>query len=155
MLLTVSVKRVTTLFVFIQSITETVSCAIALLLCCITSEPVVMLVQRMLKTRSCASWHWPTMSSSSYEMQLRIFTTLNLLLVCLISVAFSLVIYHHVMLLSHKEAALHIAFHQCHPPISNRHHLSYDDCLENKGRLQDCSCSIGSYHCIQCYAHIL
>ena len=28
-------------------------------------------------------------------------------------------------------------------------------CLENKGRLQDCSCSIGSYHCIQCYAHIL
>ena len=38
---------------------------------------------------------------------------------------------------------------------SNRHHLSYDDCLENKGRLQDCSCSIGSYHCIQCYAHIL
>ena len=29
---------------------------------------------------------------------------------------------------------------------SNRHHLSYDDCLENKGRLQDCSCSIGSYH---------
>ena len=43
-----------------------------------------------------------------------------------------------------------------HPPLtSNRHHLSYDDCLENKGRLQDCSCSIGSYHCIQCYAHIL
>ena len=38
---------------------------------------------------------------------------------------------------------------------SNRHHLSYDDCLENKGRLQDCLCSIGSYHCIQCYAHIL
>ena len=38
---------------------------------------------------------------------------------------------------------------------SNRHHLSYDDCLENKGRLPDCSCSIGSYHCIQCYAHIL
>ena len=33
--------------------------------------------------------------------------------------------------------------------------LSYDDCLENKGRLQDCSCSIGSYHCILCYAHIL
>ena len=27
--------------------------------------------------------------------------------------------------------------------------------MENKGRLQDCSCSIGSYHCIQCYAHIL
>ena len=41
------------------------------------------------------------------------------------------------------------------PLTSNRHHLSYDDCLENKGRLQDCSCSIGSYHCIQCYAHIL
>ena len=42
------------------------------------------------------------------------------------------------------------------PPLtSNRHHLSYDDCLENKGRLQDCSCSIGCYHCIQCYAHIL
>ena len=40
------------------------------------------------------------------------------------------------------------------PLTSNRHHLSYDDCLENKGRLQDCSCSIGSYHCIQCYAHI-
>ena len=31
----------------------------------------------------------------------------------------------------------------------------YCICLENKGRLQDCSCSIGSYHCIQCYAHIL
>ena len=43
----------------------------------------------------------------------------------------------------------------CRPLTSNRHHLSYDDCLENKGRLQDCSCSIGSYHCIQCYAHIL
>ena len=28
-------------------------------------------------------------------------------------------------------------------------------CLENNGRLQDCSCSIGSYHCLQCYAHIL
>ena len=42
-----------------------------------------------------------------------------------------------------------------YPLTSNRHHLSYDDCLENKGRLQDCSCSIGSYHCIQCYAHIL
>ena len=42
----------------------------------------------------------------------------------------------------------------CNPLTSNRHHLSYDDCLENKGRLQDCSCSIGSYHCIQCYAHI-
>ena len=42
-----------------------------------------------------------------------------------------------------------------HPLTSNRHHLSYDDCLENKGRLQDCSCSIGSYHYIQCYAHIL
>ena len=41
------------------------------------------------------------------------------------------------------------------PLTSNRHHLSYDDCLENKGRLQDCSCSIGSCHCIQCYAHIL
>ena len=41
------------------------------------------------------------------------------------------------------------------PLTSNRHHRSYDDCLENKGRLQDCSCSIGSYHCIQCYAHIL
>ena len=41
-----------------------------------------------------------------------------------------------------------------HPLTSNRHHLSYDDCLENKGRLQDRSCSIGSYHCIQCYAHI-
>ena len=27
--------------------------------------------------------------------------------------------------------------------------------LENKGKLEDCSCSIGSYHCIQCYAHIL
>ena len=36
-----------------------------------------------------------------------------------------------------------------------QHHLSYDDCLENKGRSQDCSCSTGSYHCIQCYAHIL
>ena len=33
-----------------------------------------------------------------------------------------------------------------YPLTSNRHHLSYDDCLENKGRLQDCSCSIGSYH---------
>ena len=41
------------------------------------------------------------------------------------------------------------------PLTSNRHHLSYDDCLENKGRLQDCLCSIGSYRCIQCYAHIL
>ena len=41
------------------------------------------------------------------------------------------------------------------PLTSNRHHLSYDACLENKGRLQDCSCSIGIYHCIQCYAHIL
>ena len=41
------------------------------------------------------------------------------------------------------------------PLTSNRHHLSYDDCLENKGRLQDCSCSTESYHCIQCYAHIL
>ena len=41
------------------------------------------------------------------------------------------------------------------PLTSNRHHLSYDDCLENKGTLQDCSCSIGSYHCIQCCAHIL
>ena len=41
------------------------------------------------------------------------------------------------------------------PLTSNRHHLSYDDCLENKGRLRDCSCCIGSYHCIQCYAHIL
>ena len=27
------------------------------------------------------------------------------------------------------------------PLTSNRHHMSYDDCLENKGRLQDCSCS--------------
>ena len=45
--------------------------------------------------------------------------------------------------------------HNFHPLTSNRHHLSYDDCLENKGRLQDCSCSIGSYHCIHCYAHIL
>ena len=47
--------------------------------------------------------------------------------------------------------------HQGAPPprTSNRHHLSYDDCLENKGRLHDCSCSIGSYHCIQCYAHIM
>ena len=44
---------------------------------------------------------------------------------------------------------------QTHPLTSNRHHLSYDDCLENKGRLQDCSCSIGSHHCIQCYAYIL
>ena len=42
-----------------------------------------------------------------------------------------------------------------YPLTSNRHHLSYDDCLENTGRLQDCSCSTGSYHCIQCYAHIL
>ena len=41
------------------------------------------------------------------------------------------------------------------PLTSNRHHLRYDDCLENKGRLQDCSCSIGSYQCIHCYAHIL
>ena len=41
------------------------------------------------------------------------------------------------------------------PFTSSRHHLSYDDCLENTGRLQDCSCSIGSYHCIQCHAHIL
>ena len=32
------------------------------------------------------------------------------------------------------------------PLTSNRHHLSYDECLENKGRLQDCSGSIGSYH---------
>ena len=45
--------------------------------------------------------------------------------------------------------------HIASPLTSNRHRLSYDDCLENKGRLQDCSCSIGSYHCIQCYAHIL
>ena len=27
------------------------------------------------------------------------------------------------------------------PLTSNRHHLSYDDCLENKWRSQDCSCS--------------
>ena len=38
--------------------------------------------------------------------------------------------------------------HHISPLTSSRHHLSYDDCLENKGRLQDCSCSIGSYHCI-------
>ena len=52
----------------------------------------------------------------------------------------------------------HLSYDDClenNPLTSNRHHLSYDDCLENKGRLQDCSCSIGSYHCIQCYAHIL
>ena len=49
-----------------------------------------------------------------------------------------------------------VSCYECNNPLtSNRHHLSYDDCLENKGRLQDCSCSIGSYHCIQCYAHIL
>ena len=48
---------------------------------------------------------------------------------------------------------MYISVHR--PLTSNRHHLSYDDCLENKGRLQDYSCSILSYHCIQCYAHIL
>ena len=56
---------------------------------------------------------------------------------------------------TYHECTGHISDLAIHPLTSSRHHLSYDDCLENKGRLQDYSCSIGSYHCIQCYAHIL
>ena len=43
-----------------------------------------------------------------------------------------------------------------YPLTSNRHHLSYDDCLENKGRLQDCSVQYWklSLHSVLC-THIM
>lgn len=53
---------------------------------CLTYKCAVTFVQRMLKIRSCASWLSQMTTLCVYEMPLKIFTTLNLSLVGVLSV---------------------------------------------------------------------